>query len=146
MGGVWRTAPQFHGLCRWGIAVTDPRDRQRVHQFTATDSAAVLAHGVELGQQTWQAFLTQLGWSGEQVDKVICHQVGTPHRDTILRTLGIAAEKEFSTYAYLGNIGTVSLPLTAALAEEREFLRPGDRVGWLGIGSGLNCLMLGLEW
>ena len=23
---------------------------------------------------------------------------------------------------------------------------PGDRVGWLGIGSGLNCLMLGLEW
>jgi 3-oxoacyl-[acyl-carrier-protein] synthase-3 len=40
----------------------------------------------------------------------------------------------------------VSLPLTAALAEEREFLRPGDRVGWLGIGSGLNCLMLGLEW
>jgi 3-oxoacyl-[acyl-carrier-protein] synthase-3 len=46
----------------------------------------------------------------------------------------------------LGNMGTVSLPLTAALAEERDFLRPGDRVGWLGIGSGLNCLMLGLEW
>ena len=46
----------------------------------------------------------------------------------------------------LGNIGTVSLPLTAALAEEREFLRPGDRVGFLGIGSGLNCLMLGVEW
>ena len=27
-----------------------------------------------------------------------------------------------------------------------EFLRPGDRVGFLGIGSGLNCLMLGVEW
>ena len=37
----------------------------------------------------------------------------------------------------------MSLPLTAALAEERDFLRPGDRVGFLGIGSGLNCLMLG---
>ena len=33
-----------------------------------------------------------------------------------------------------------------AIAEEREFLQPGDRVGFLGIGSGLNCLMLGLEW
>jgi 3-oxoacyl-[acyl-carrier-protein] synthase-3 len=36
--------------------------------------------------------------------------------------------------------------LTAALAEEREFLQPGHKVGFLGIGSGLNCLMLGLEW
>ena len=55
-------------------------------------------------------------------------------------------EKDFSTFEFLGNMGTVSLPLTAALAEEREFLQPGDRVGFLGIGSGLNCLMLGLEW
>jgi 3-oxoacyl-[acyl-carrier-protein] synthase-3 len=60
--------------------------------------------------------------------------------------VGIAQDKEFSTYPYLGNMGTVSLPLTAALAEERDFLRPGDRVGFLGIGSGLNCLMLGVEW
>ena len=59
---------------------------------------------------------------------------------------GIPAEKDFSTFEYLGNIGTVSLPLTAALAEERNFLQPGDRVGFLGIGSGLNCLMLGIEW
>ena len=43
-------------------------------------------------------------------------------------------------------MGTVSLPLTAALAEEREILLPGDRVAFLGIGSGLNCLMLAVEW
>ena len=112
----------------------------------STDSVAVLKYGVDLGLSTWKAFLTRLGWAAENIDKVICHQVGTPHRDAILKTLGIAAEKEFSTYPYLGNIGTVSLPLTAALAEEREFLLPGDRVGFLGIGSGLNCLMLGVEW
>ena len=65
---------------------------------------------------------------------------------SFLPELGIAREKEYSTYEFLGNMGTVSLPLTAALAEERDFLRPGDRVGFLGIGSGLNCLMLGVEW
>ena len=43
-------------------------------------------------------------------------------------------------------MGTVSLPLTAALAEDRGFLEPGDRVAFLGIGSGLNCMMLGVEW
>ena len=43
-------------------------------------------------------------------------------------------------------MGTVSLPLTAALAEERDFLHSGDRVAFLGIGSGLNCLMMGFDW
>lgn len=142
LGGAAQTAPQFHELCRWGME----RLPAAFRQFMSTDSVAVLKHGVGLGLQTWQSFLRRLGWVKEQIDKVICHQVGTGHRDAILQTLGIAADKDFSTFEYLGNIGTVSLPLTAALAEERDFLRPGDRVGFLGIGSGLNCMMLGVEW
>ena len=87
-------------------------------------------------------------WKGapQLIDKVICHQVGRANRDSILASIGIDTEKDFSTFPYLGNTGTVSVPMTAAIAEEREFLKPGDRVAWLGIGSGLNCLMLGMEW
>jgi 3-oxoacyl-[acyl-carrier-protein] synthase-3 len=146
LGGATQTAPQFHGLCRWGIEALRPLTPHHFLQFTATDSAAVLTHGVELGIRTWQAFLRRLGWVKERIDKVICHQVGASHRDTILRSLGISTDKDFSTFPYLGNIGTVSLPLTAAIAEDREVLLPGDRVAFLGIGSGLNCLMLGVEW
>ncbi len=142
MGGTTQADPSHHGLCRWGLEYVVNAARQ----IMMTDSTGVLKFGVELGLRSWKAFLTRLGWAQEMVDKVICHQVGSCHRDTILKALGIAREKEYSTYEYLGNIGTVSLPLTAALAEEREFLLPGDRVGFLGIGSGLNCLMLGVEW
>jgi 3-oxoacyl-[acyl-carrier-protein] synthase-3 len=143
LGGVTQTAPQFHGLCRWGV---DKDPTSPWWQVMITDAVGVLQHGVALGAQTWQAFLQELGWTPEQVDKIICHQVGSTHRDTILQTLRISESKDFSTHAYLGNIGTVSLPLTAGLAEDRDFLEPGDRVGFLGIGSGLNCLMLGWEW
>ena len=111
-----------------------------------THAGDVLRHGIELAGRTYRIFLEKLGLTSQQIDKVICHQVGSGNRDAILKTLGIESAKDFSTYEYLGNIGTVSLPLTAALAEEREFLNPGDRVGFLGIGSGLNCMMLGLEW
>lgn len=114
--------------------------------FMETHAGEVLKHGVDLGLKTWLAFLAKLGWAPELVDKVICHQVGAGHREAVLKGFGIREDQDFSTFPYLGNIGTVSLPLTAALAEEREFLQPGDRVGFLGIGSGLNCLMLGLEW
>lgn len=115
-------------------------------QFMSTDSVAVLKHGAKLGVRTWGSFLTKMGWARDQVDKVICHQVGEGHRDTILKELGIDPTKDFSTFKHLGNIGTVSVPLTAAIADQRQFLTPGDRVSFLGIGSGLNCLMLGWEW
>lgn len=165
IGGATQTAPQHFGLCRWGlesidavvqkVVTSDPAQRllsggfglkHCVIPFTATDASAVLKFGVDLGLRTWTAFRDRIGWAADQVDKVVTHQVGAGHREAILRTLGIPAEKDFSTFPYLGNMGTVSLPLTAALAEEREFIRPGDRVGFLGIGSGLNCLMLGLQY
>jgi 3-oxoacyl-[acyl-carrier-protein] synthase-3 len=142
VGGTTQADPRYHGLCRWGLEYVVNAARQ----IMMTDSTGILKFGVDLGLRTWKAFLTRLGWAQDMVDKVICHQVGTPHREQILRALGIDRRKEYSTYEYLGNIGTVSLPLTAALAEERQFLLPGDRVGFLGIGSGLNCLMLGVEW
>jgi len=170
LGGVTKNAPQFHGLCRWGWESVSPAVEKILHTeagtrvktvfdkafekgmrhivtpFMATDAGSVLKYGVDLGSKTCLSFLTKLGWKVEQLDKVICHQVGTMHRDTILKSMGIPVHKDFSTFEFLGNIGTVSLPLTAALAEERDFLKPGDKVGFMGIGSGLNCMMLGLKW
>jgi 3-oxoacyl-[acyl-carrier-protein] synthase III len=142
LGGSTQAAPQYYGLCRWGLESM----LNAARHIMFTDSVALLKYGVDLGLRTWTAFLRRLGWAQETVDKVICHQVGASHRESILKALGISRDKEYSTYPFLGNMGTVSLPLTAALAEEREFLRPGDRVGLLGIGSGLNCLMLGVDW
>lgn len=146
LGGVNMAAPEFHGLCRWGLQTVQALSTHVLTQVMATDSTSVLKYGVVLGMRTWTTFLGRLNWAADHVDRVICHQVGSGHQESILKALGIPQEKDFATYRYLGNIGTVSLPLTAALAEEREFIKPGDRVGFLGIGSGLNCMMLGLEW
>ena len=105
-----------------------------------------MKHGVELGERTWRRLLGELRWQPGDVDRVICHQVGSSHQETILKRLGIDPEKDYVTYPFLGNMGTVSLPATAAIAQERGFLKKDDRVAFLGIGSGLNCLMLGWQW
>ena len=143
MGGVARSAPQHHGLCVWGPDTGIPASGLHMME---TDSVAVLQNGVKLGIDTFEAFRRQLEWSDDQPDKIICHQVGATHQRNILDAIGMDASRDFTTFQYLGNIGTVSLPITAAIASERNFLQPGNRVGFLGIGSGLNCLMLGIEW
>lgn len=143
LGGMVRSAARFHPLCRWGPDTGIPATAPMIMN---TDAPAVLENGVALGQQTWREFLAELGWTNDHVDRVICHQVGTGHRLAILNAIGLPPDRDFSTVEFLGNIGTVSLPITAAIAEQRGFLQPGQRVAFLGIGSGLNCLMLGFEW
>jgi acyl-CoA:acyl-CoA alkyltransferase len=143
LGGVVRNAVNHHGLCRWGPDTGIPSSFPVIME---TDSVGVLKHGVALGIETYEVFKKTLRLSNEKPDKIICHQVGSAHQKTILDSLGISPEKDFTTYRFLGNIGTVSLPVTAAIAAEREFLVNGDFVGFFGIGSGLNCLMLGVDW
>ena len=143
LGAVSQVAPEHHELCRWGLA---PAGGMQQLQYMATDSVSVLKFGVQLGQQTWRAFLDEMRWTPAQVDRVICHQVGSGHQDAILNSLQVAKEKDFTTYRFLGNMGTAALPVTAAIADERGVLKAGQRVGFLGIGSGLTCLMRGLEW
>ena len=143
LGGVARSAAEHHRLCVWGPDTGIPASGLHLME---TDSVAVLKNGVPLGIETFNAFRQEIDWSDNQLDKIICHQVGATHQRNMLDAIGIPPSKDFTTFKYLGNIGTVSLPITAAIADEREFLLPGDLVGFLGIGSGLNCLMLGIEW
>ena len=143
LGGVVRSATEHHRLCCWGPDTGIPASCAHIME---TDSIGVLENGVGLGIATYKAFRRELAWPFDKPDKVICHQVGATHQRTILNAVGISEEKDFTTFQYLGNVGTVSLPITAAIASEREFLQPNDLVGFLGIGSGLNCLMLGVRW
>jgi 3-oxoacyl-[acyl-carrier-protein] synthase III len=143
LGGVCRSATEHHELCTWGPATGLPKDGK---QIMNTDSVGVLKNGVALGIDTFHAFKKALLLAEGKPDKIICHQVGVTHQNTILKSIGIPKEKDFTTFRYLGNIGTVSLPITAAIADERGILEKDDMVGLLGIGSGLNCIMLGVLW
>jgi len=80
------------------------------------------------------------------IDRVITHQVGAAHRRLLFETLELDRTRDFATYETLGNSGSAALPTSLSLALEAGFVEEDQRVALLGIGSGLNCLMLGLEW
>ncbi len=143
VGGFIKSAAEHHGMCWWG---KDKQVPARASQIMHTNAIGMLKHGGELIAKLGASFYREMGWTAQTIDRLIAHQVAAANRDAILRALGIEAIKDFSTFPYLGNIGTVSLPLTAAMADERGFLEPGHKVGFVGIGSGLNALMLGWEW
>jgi 3-oxoacyl-[acyl-carrier-protein] synthase-3 len=64
----------------------------------------------------------------------------------MLDAFGLSPERDSVTFDRLGNTGSVALPLTLAAAATRNELNAGDRVAMLGIGSGINSVMLAAHW
>ena len=136
LGGIARAATQHSELCQGDTYGAESLAMQ-------TDSEQLLLAGVTLAKETWGDFTRE---QGAAFDRFICHQVGSAHRRKLYETLGLDLAKDFSTFETLGNTGSVALPSTLALAIDAGAVTEGTRVGLLGIGSGLNCLMLALEW
>jgi acyl-CoA:acyl-CoA alkyltransferase len=143
-GGVVQNAIQHHELCYWGFEKNGMPTDSRV--IMRTKAQEVLEHGVALGIKTYERFKQELKITDDKPDKFIGHQVGEGHHQLLYNALKLDRKKDFVTFPFLGNVGSVSLPITAAIADERGFLLPGDFVALMGIGSGLNCYMLGVEW
>jgi 3-oxoacyl-[acyl-carrier-protein] synthase-3 len=139
LGGICLTATEYSGLCQGDAAGGDGLEMQ-------TDSEQLLLAGVEVARRAWAAFQKETGWGNASADRFVCHQVGAAHRRRLYEALGIDLARDFSTFETLGNMGSVSLPATLVKAVEGGAVVDGNRVGLLGIGSGINCMMLALEW
>ncbi len=140
LGGTVRAATHHHELC-----AGDQRPGN-AGPLMETDSEALLHAGNDLARETFAAFLDEFGWSRPDLDRIVTHQVGTAHKRLLFETLELDHGRDFTTVEFLGNIGSVSLPITFALALEEGFIAPGHRVAMQGIGSGLHCLMLAVKW
>ena len=139
LGGIAKAATQHSELCQGDTHGADSLAMQ-------TDSEALLVAGITLAGETWSEFTAEVGRTKEDFDRFICHQVGSTHRRKLYEALDLDLTKDFSTFETLGNTGSVALPATLAVAAEAGAVSRGDQIGLLGIGSGLNCLMLGVEW
>jgi len=140
---VARANTAHHRLCHSG---RDEAADHGMRPLMQTDSETLMHEGIATGVATFREFLDQAGWRYEDPRKTFCHQVGTAHRRMLLQHLALDPQGDFATVEYLGNTGSVALPITMALGIENGHLAPGDQVALMGIGSGINCLIVGVDW
>jgi len=138
-----RANTDFHQLCQGS---RDEAIGSGMRPLMETDSEQLLREGVATGVETFRDFLATANWDAGSIGRTFCHQVGVAHRKLMLESLGLAPERDFVTYPWLGNTGSVALPVTMALGLQGGHVRSGDRVALLGIGSGINCVMLAVQW
>lgn len=140
---VARANTRHHALCHSGC---DESVAGGMQPLMTTDSEKLLHAGVATAREAFELFLDELACGATGIAKTFCHQVGVAHRKLLLERLGIAPAADFSTVEFLGNTGSAAVPVTAAMGLEGGHVSPGDRVALLGIGSGLNVVMIGVDW
>lgn len=140
VGALTRAATEHHELC------SGDRANDGAGPLMETDSEALLHAGNALAAEVWPAFLDELSWTADSVERFVTHQVGVQHKRLLFETLGLDHARDYTTVETLGNVGSVSLPATLFLAVKSGFIGEGHRVAMQGIGSGLHCSMLGVEW
>lgn len=144
LGGTVLADSRYADLCRSQVDVTAGGNASG--QLMQADSEALLHAGVDAAAETFRLFQVETGWTPESIDHTFCHQVGVAHEKLLFQRLGLDPEKNFRTFSYLGNTGSVALPTAAAIGIEQGIVESGDKVALLGIGSGINVVMLALEW
>lgn len=143
IGGIARAVTEHHELCHSGRDESIAGDMRPLME---TDSERLMEQGIRAGAGTFAAFQREVDWTAGEIDKTFCHQVTTTHRKLMLAALGLDPRIDFPTVETLGNTGSVALPLAMALGIKQDHLKAGDRVALLGIGSGINVMMLAMEW
>ena len=134
LGSVSRAATEFNSLCRGNMGQM------------LTDTRTLLSEGLKLAAKTFAAARVALGWVTNELDQYVIHQVSKVHTDALVKLLGLDPHKVHAIYPEMGNVGPASVPMVLARAVELGKVRSGDRVGLLGIGSGLNCAMAEVVW
>ena len=111
-----------------------------------TDSEELLAAGIGVATRAWAQFLEATGWTPDTPDRIVTHQVGKAHSRELFKALGLDPAKDYTTFETLGNVGSVSCPITLAAAMESGAYGAGQKAALLGIGSGLSSIMMAVEW
>ncbi len=141
MGGAWLSDSSAHKLCAGGVEHGGGDGRPRME----TDSEALLHAGISLAERTWERAKSVLSWQNEDVSRVFTHQVGRQHRTALMQRLKLDPAMDFPTVEILGNTGAAALPMALSMGLTAKPAQPGERMAMLGIGSGLNSIMLGTQ-
>ena len=130
VGGVFRAGSEHHRLCVGDL------------EMMRTDVKGLFDAGLELSRKTVAEAGAEFDW--HDLDMYVIHQISQVHTNALCAAVDIDPTKVPRTFPTFGNIGPASLPFTLAL--HADSLEPGDRVLFMGIGSGLNAACAELLW
>ena len=119
------------------------------HQFLTPvmhTASTLIPNASDVGKRTWPELSKTCGWKREDIDHIICHQVGKQVNKAFYDNMGLDYEKEFTIYQKYGNVVSAAMPIAFFTAAEEIPFKPGEKILLTAFGSGLNARFTAVEW
>lgn len=146
LGGVAYSDTSHINLCS---ANTDfcTNELINLEPLMFTEASAIIEASEVLGKIAWER-LQELfpQFSLKSIKAFFPHQVGKHANGQYFQNVGLDNAKEYRIYEKYGNMVSTSLPASLVLGSQDLGFKAGDRAITFGFGSGLNGVLLALEW
>lgn len=111
-----------------------------------TDGKRLLEVGARMAGRALERLLEKTGWTRDEIDLVVPHQISVRANAEVLRATGIPASKCHLVIDTFGNTAATTLPLALAHAAQTGKLLPGMKVVLAGLGSGVSVGFAAMVW
>ncbi len=96
--------------------------------------------------QATKDVISQAGITLEELDWIIPHQANRRIIETAARRLKLPIEQFIINLERYGNTSTASIPIATVEAIQEGKLKPGDKIVFVGFGSGLSWGSVAVQW
>ena len=145
VGSIARSASQHSELCI-GNGDFCFCQEEGLDPLMETDSQELIASAARLGSRAWGDLSKHLGWTGEDLDHIFCHQVGRQVNKKFYDTMNLSVSKEHTVYEKYGNLVSAAMPSALITHANNGTISEGEKVLLCAYGSGLNAVFSGLVW
>lgn len=135
-GEHWRVSTVMGGGTRY------PRDMEKT--YFEGETAGLKELFQKVGKQPIYDGLKSVGWTLEDLKKIIIHQVSSKTFDAFVAEAGLPREKLVIVLPELGNMVSASIPV--ALESVKADLKEGDKLMLLGLAAGISISVMLIIW
>ncbi len=145
-GAAVRSATQHNMLCVGDKDYAMSQSDKDYRPVMFTNAPELMAQAALLGNRAWNGASKLFSWGAEDLNHIICHQVGKHVNEAFYRTVGLDRAKEYIVYPEYGNMVSAAMPGAFTKAIDGRGFKAKDKILLMGYGSGLNAIFTGVEW
>lgn len=137
-GEHWRQSTVLGGGTRF------PRDPDK--SYFEGETAGLKDIFIKIGPKQIYDCLEKVGWTIEDLDKIVVHQVSLKTFDLLVKEAKLPKDKLVIVLSELGNMVSASIPVALDQAQQRGELHTGDKILLLGLAAGVSIGTLAVIW
>lgn len=138
--------PLMYSMGEKGDALTLKNDFGSSKTYMEMDGSEVFKFAVSKVPQIINDIITLNKLKKEEVSYYVLHQANKRIIDSVAKRLKEPIEKFPTNVEHYGNTSSASIPLLLKDMEEKEMLKPGNKIVLVGFGAGLSWGAAIIKW